>query len=252
MSTTYADLDQTDVQWGCMRCNMPNISPSFLLDPTCRTPDHVLLNSFDSALTFESPGVPLNASSPRPPKRAKPKSGSLKLLCLNARSLGNKRAQFQNLVDSTNPDVVVVTETWLQNDQSDGEIGDPMRYPGFSDTYDVYRHDRDPKRKKNDEDGGGGVLVAVKKIFSTVPQLELEANCELIWVKLLFDGSKPLYVGGFYRNSVRTWKASKSSESHWTASRTPKPISGSLVTSTSRVSTGPLKTRKWSRVPRKS
>ena len=60
------------------------------------------------------------------------KKRKLRLLNANFQSITDKKGSFQNLVDSTDPDIIVGTETWLTNNQKDGEIGMPNR---FSDEY---------------------------------------------------------------------------------------------------------------------
>ena len=49
------------------------------------------------------------------------------------------------------PDVVVGTETWLKDDQADGEIGMAGR---FSSEYEIHRRDRD-KTNSTKNTGGG-------------------------------------------------------------------------------------------------
>ena len=63
----------------------------------------------------------------------------MKILNVNAQSISDKKARFQNLVDSTDPDIVVMTETWLKPDRADGEIGEPGR---FANEYNIHRRDR--------------------------------------------------------------------------------------------------------------
>ena len=116
----------------------------------------------------------------------------LKLLNVNCQSLKNKRGAFQNLVDGCNPDIVVATETWLTPEQADGEIGEEGR---FSEEYSVHRRDRSVSP-------GGGVLVAIRRDLNGVRRVDLETDCELLWVKIDIIGSKSLYVGGFYRPHV--------------------------------------------------
>ena len=53
----------------------------------------------------------------------------LKILNVNAQSILDKKVRFQNLVDSTDPDMVMMTETWLKPDKADGEIREAGRSP---------------------------------------------------------------------------------------------------------------------------
>jgi len=110
------------------------------------------------AATLSPLGAPLAHSSPnilaakKPPKqhRAGTQQKPISLLNINCQSLCNKKAEFQNIIDDTRPDIVIATETWLKDTMKDGEIGQP---DDFSEKYEIYRNDR--------KDGYGGVLVAV-------------------------------------------------------------------------------------------
>ena len=129
------------------------------------------------------------------PRRNKTAPQNLKILNVNTQSISDKKARFQNLVDSTDPDIVVMTETWLKPDRADGEIGEPGR---FANEYNIHRRDR-PGAKP-----GGGVLIAVKKQLTCIRQVDLEPdtdteNAEIIWIKIPAERSKTLYIGGFYR-----------------------------------------------------
>ncbi len=70
---------------------------------------------------------------------------------LNTRSLCNKLVDFQSFVYTTDPDVIGVTETWLNDSFSDKEI---LPYD-----YQIFRKDRSSR--------GGGVLIAVRNSIVT-------------------------------------------------------------------------------------
>ena len=72
-------------------------------------------------------------------------------MLLNARSLKNKLADLHVFLHCNSPDLVFVTESWLDGSVTDGVI-DP------SGLYSVYRHDRLFKV-------GGGVLALVSNRF---------------------------------------------------------------------------------------
>ena len=113
---------------------------------------------------------------------------------MNCKSVSNKKGRFQNLIDSTNPDIVVVTESWLSPKHADGEIGEPGR---FGCDFTIHRRDRDT------DTHGGGVFIAVRNDLKSTQCEDLEPDsCELMWVKVEAAGEKALYVGAFYRSSV--------------------------------------------------
>ena len=66
----------------------------------------------------------------------------------NARSILNKLGDFKLLIDSNDPDIVVLTETWLNSSI-------PSSLLASCQTYDIFRKDRCTQ--------GGGVCVLVKK-----------------------------------------------------------------------------------------
>ena len=106
----------------------------------------------------------------------------MKVLVVNFQSAKNKKEEIGNMIDSTNPDVILGSESWLNKNIASAEL--------FPPTYDVYRKDR--------SDGYGGVLIAIKKMF-IAEQISYNGNCEAIFIKLLLDGRKTLIIGSAYR-----------------------------------------------------
>ena len=136
-------------------------------------------------------------SSSLPPRHKKHtgKKHPLRLLLVNCKSVCNKCGHFQNLMDNNNPDVVVVTESWLTTNHPDGEIGETDR---FCSKYQIHRRDRVT------DTSGGGVFIAVKNDLKSTRCSELKpTDCELMWVKIKAVGEKALYVAAFYRSSVK-------------------------------------------------
>ena len=173
---------------------MSNFSPSVL------NSTHTRSLSVEGGITLGSisPGAPLAMSSPMPPKRKDNRhhKPTLKLFIANCRSVSDKKGQFQHLIGSTVPDIVVTTETWLKPEQGNGEIGEPGR---FSVDYTIHRRDRPGKNK------GGGVFIAVKNDLRSTrcEKLEPEENCELAWVKVRVSGEKAPYIGAYYRPNIK-------------------------------------------------
>ena len=109
----------------------------------------------------------------------------LKCVCLNARSIINKKNELDIMVDEIKPHIIGVTESWANNDITDAELG--------LEGYVMFRKDRMGKR-------GGGVLLYTKE---TIPayevQLHEEADCnEAIWCKLV-TGHTTVTIGVVYR-----------------------------------------------------
>jgi hypothetical protein len=109
----------------------------------------------------------------------------LRILNINFQSLRKKGKQLEAVIDSSNPDVIIGTETWLDPDINSAEV--IPNYMGF----DVYRRDRS-------DDHHGGVLIATKR------ELELEEitqskNIELISGSIRLSNKKKLTLAAFYR-----------------------------------------------------
>ena len=108
---------------------------------------------------------------------------------MNCQSCCNKKAEISNLLDSTKPDIVIGTESWLHKDIYSSEI--------FPDNYEVFRNDR---QGKHGHQQGGGVFILVLRdyIAREVPDSRQE-DCELLWVEIQARSSKNIIIGSFYR-----------------------------------------------------
>ena len=106
-------------------------------------------------------------------------------MCLNARSIINKKNELNIMVDDIKPHIIGITESLANNDITDAELG--------LEGYVMFRKDRIGRR-------GGGVLLYIKE---TIPayevQLQEEADCnEAIWCKLV-TGHTRVTNGVIYR-----------------------------------------------------
>ena len=74
-------------------------------------------------------------------------------------------------MDSTRPDIIIATETWLNASIYSSEF--------FSPSFTVYRRDRIT------DTTGGGILIAINSNYKSEEyKLMGEINTELMWVKL--------------------------------------------------------------------
>ena len=109
----------------------------------------------------------------------------IKCVCLNARSIINKKNELNIMVDDIKPHIIGITESWAHKDITDAELG--------LESYVMFRKDRIGKK-------GGGVLLYIK---DTIPayevQLQDEADCnEAIWCNLV-TGHTTVTIGVVYR-----------------------------------------------------
>ena len=187
--------------WICCQCGIPNFATSLFNTTTLDlTNSYSILSASISSTELSDIGSPTCASSPVQPvsrkDRQKPKSKynpnkpSLRTVVINARSLRGKPDQLQCVLSSTDPDIVIVTETWLDASIMSSEI--------FPSDFTAYRKDRKTDTR------GGGVLIAVNNRLMSSLENDLDTKCEIVWVKIEIAGVKTLHVGGFYRPPVMT------------------------------------------------
>jgi len=108
-------------------------------------------------------------------------TNNLKIQYYNARSLLPKFDELLISVDTQQPDIICITESWLCSDIEDSEI----MIPG----YQILRHDRNRH--------GGGVLMYVSHRF-IVKQLPSHPSLELFTVTLHYGNCRKC-LSLFYR-----------------------------------------------------
>ena len=175
--------------WTCLTCYNINITSASLASlDSFETPNpfNHLQNSSDLQDTSHSLPV---TSTPKQKPNPKPKTKntnnkikrSLKVLVINCRSIVDKKQEYENMVTSTNPDIIIGTESWLKPKHFDNEVFDPNL------GYTPFRRDRVDR-------AGGGVFIAVRHNIIAHEATELRTNCEAIWVKVNISESKPLLI----------------------------------------------------------
>ena len=185
MSTpVYMSLQ--NISWHCTNCGMPQFSSS-LFESTILSSNNSFLtldNSNTSEGTVLSPGPPKSCSSPIVSARPTSKSAtSLKVIVINFQSIKNKKEEVANLIEQSDPSIIMGTETWLTPSISSAEF--------FPSNYEVLRKDR--------KDGHGGVLLAIKKdlIIDTV---DINTLTEAVFAKLQMGKNVSLFIGALYRS----------------------------------------------------
>ena len=111
------------------------------------------------------------------------KSTNLKCLVINFQSLSNKLAEFSIMTQNEKPDIIIATETWLNDSIKNTEL--------LLDDYDLHRRDRTHKN-------GGGVLLAVRKDLEGKTILSSKTT-ESIYSKVKINDRKSLIIGAIYR-----------------------------------------------------
>ena len=175
-----------DLSWICDKCGIPNFSTSFFDGSSSLSISDLSTSNNFSILSKDSPGPPLASSSPcdRPKTQTKPKDKTkgkiipnLPSIVVNCRSIVKNKAPFKNLIESTKPDIVIGTESWLTPDIQSSKI--------FPEGYSVYRKDR-----KSDKKRGGGVFLMVSAKYISIQLTELDTDCEVVWAQVQLPGLK--------------------------------------------------------------
>ena len=107
-------------------------------------------------------------------------------VCLNARSIVNKKNELNIMVEDIDPHIIGITESWANIDITDAELG----LTGYV----MFRKDRIGRR-------GEGVILYVKESIQAYEiKLEREADCDkAVWCKIVSGNSK-LTIGLVYRS----------------------------------------------------
>lgn len=105
----------------------------------------------------------------------------------NVRGLRSKTNQFYLSCLSTQYEIIILSETWLNDSVLSAEL--------FNSTYNVFRCDRSPCNSVKSD--GGGVLIAIKNDFVVKRLSPPNRNVEDVWVAVSMKGFT-FVVGGFY------------------------------------------------------
>ena len=112
----------------------------------------------------------------------------IKFIYTNIRSIKTKFDEFKTLVNTENPDIIGLTETWLNCNKN--EFESEFNLEGYT------MLNKDRKNKK-----GGGVLFYIKDYLKPTC-LDLQGNndkTETIWAHLRGANNKRINVGVIYR-----------------------------------------------------
>ena len=98
---------------------------------------------------------------------------------------GGKRAELENLINYTDPDLIIMTETKIDEQVKASEF----LLKGYT-----------GEIRKDRCKGGGGVLIATKQEYD-IQRIELEANisAETVWATISLKDQRKLVVGSYYR-----------------------------------------------------
>lgn len=114
---------------------------------------------------------------------------NLNIYYQNCGGLRSKLTELKCNIQSSNYDIIVLTETWLVGGIYDSELVD--------DRYSIFRRDRNLQATHKKD--GGGILVAINKKFSAARYFEFEDNnTEQIYITLPISNSKTIILSATY------------------------------------------------------
>ena len=178
-NSEYQRLEGLESIWLCNNCGFNNIHPSIFSNQNSSLND----SSFTIDLT-NSPGPPPFSSSPTRPARKPHQQTQLRIINVNCQSVLAKRFEFNHMIESVNPDIVIGTESWLHSNITNNSVFPTSHYT-------VYRKDRESR--------GGGVFILVRDTLQSTREEELETECEILWCKINIKNRKTLHIGAYYR-----------------------------------------------------
>ena len=113
------------------------------------------------------------------------------VICWNTHSLHPRLEEVERIIDRANPEIVAITESWLNGSTTNDMIA--------VDSYNIVRMDRTAKSGKH---GGGGVMMYYKNSLKChhLPELDFcDTYMECTWIKLSLTNVRPIYYGLVYR-----------------------------------------------------
>ena len=199
-SGVFSYLNKSEASWVCCNCGLPNFNSSFFSDDDFTHPNpfsplngsHSLLNEYNIDAVPIATSSPKNSSCPsgaesssyRLSRQNSGPSRAFKVVVMNCQSVKNKIKEFENLIESTNPDIILVTESWLNSSILDGEV--------VPENYSLIRKDRSSGK-------GGGVFIAYRNDIILTHRPDLSTDCELVWAQVQVKGAKSVLIGCYYR-----------------------------------------------------
>ncbi|KAK3108364.1 hypothetical protein FSP39_006467 [Pinctada imbricata] len=187
MSTAvYLPLENTDLSWYCCNCGIPNFNSSLFSEfdtsgsnLTSSTPN----SSSQSSSSFF--GDPILSSSPKQPVQKNHLNKKARVLTINFQSMRSKREAFWSMLENSDPDIILASETWLNPSIHEREVL-PDKYVFAA-------------RRERPNGSHGGVAIITKASFDA-SEIALDTSTEMVAASIpTTSSSKPVIVCSVFR-----------------------------------------------------
>lgn len=188
----YEPLEHSDASWYCCIYGLPNLSTSLFEDFEIHTYslssnlNETSTSINDSIQSTTNIGPPQCTSSPTTKQNKCPvNKKSLRLLNINFQSMKAKREEFWSMLEYTDPDIIIASETWLKPEIKESEV--------LPDSYHFVA------RKDRPGSAHGGTAIIAR---SNIDAVEVDTNTNTEFVAAAFSCKnlkKTLIIGSLYR-----------------------------------------------------
>ena len=185
-TAVYEPLEATDMSWYCCNCGIPNFNSSLFTEfehdniSQCDTTSNSTPSNTGDNIFFDDP---LSTSSPQ--NQRKPLvNRKIRVMSINFQSIRSKKEEFWSMLEYSDPDIILASETWLNPNIKEREILPP------SYTF-AARRDR-----PNSSHGGVAIITKSNIGASEIP---LQSNTEIVAASIPSSASKPIIVCSVYR-----------------------------------------------------
>ena len=116
-------------------------------------------------------------------------------------SLDNcKIFEMHNCIHESEPDIIILNETWLKPSILNSEIIPNNMYKVFRCDRSNYTHPIDTSNPNKFRRNGGGILIAIKSsLLLTANKINLKCNAEFLAIELILENQNKIIVATCYR-----------------------------------------------------
>ena len=111
-----------------------------------------------------------------------------------------KIVEMHKCIYESEPDIIILNETWLKPSILNNEIMPNNLYKVFRCDRSNYNHPMDPSNPNKFRKNGGGILIAIKSsLLLTTNKVNLKCNAEFLAIELVLENLDKIIVATCYR-----------------------------------------------------